>query len=87
MRNSPTRKTSLALYLGMGWMAVFALEPLFRTLEPAGVMLLVLGGVTYSVGVVFYAWNKLPYNHAVWHGFVLAGSSFHFASVLGFVIP
>jgi hemolysin III len=87
VRNSPTRRTSVALYLGMGWLVVFALDPLIQTLERSGVILLVLGGLTYSVGVVFYAWNRLPYNHAVWHGFVLGGSAFHFASVLGFVIP
>ena len=87
VRNSPTRRISIALYLGMGWIAVFALEPLVETLEPAGVVLLILGGLTYSVGVIFYAWHKLPYNHAVWHGLVLAGSALHFASVIGFVIP
>jgi hemolysin III len=87
IRNSPTRRTSVALYLGMGWLAVFALEPLIQTLEPSGLILLVLGGLTYSVGVIFYKWNRLPYNHAVWHGFVLGGSAFHFASILGFVIP
>jgi hemolysin III len=87
VRNSPTRRTSLALYLAMGWLAVFALEPLLETLEPAGVALLILGGLAYSVGIIFYAWRKLPYNHAVWHGFVLGGSALHFASVIGFVVP
>ena len=87
VRNSPTRKTSVALYLGMGWLAVFALEPLVQTLDPAGVVLLILGGLTYSLGVVFYAWNRLPYNHAVWHVFVLGGSAFHFAAIFGFVLP
>lgn len=87
VRNSPTRRTSLALYLAMGWLAVFALEPLLETLEPAGVALLILGGLVYSVGIIFYAWRRLPYNHAVWHGFVLGGSALHFASVIGFVVP
>jgi hemolysin III len=87
VRNSTTRRTSLGLYLLMGWLAVFALQPLFKTLEPMGLALLVLGGLTYTVGVIFYAWHKLPYNHAVWHGFVLGGSTLHFASVIGFVIP
>jgi hemolysin III len=87
VRESTTRKTSLVLYLGMGWLAVFALEPLVETLEPAGVVLLILGGLSYSVGVIFYAWSRLPYNHAVWHGFVLGGSALHFAAVIGFVIP
>jgi hemolysin III len=87
VRNSSTRRTSLGLYLLMGWLAVFALQPLFATLEPMGLALLILGGLTYTIGVIFYAWHKLPYNHAVWHGFVLGGSTLHFASVLGFVIP
>jgi hemolysin III len=87
VRDSPTRRTSLGLYLLMGWLAVFTLQPLAETLEPMGVTLLVLGGLTYTVGVLFYAWRQLPYNHAVWHGFVLGGSALHFASVIGFVIP
>jgi len=87
VRESETRRTSLALYLVMGWLAVFTLDPLVRSVEPRGVLLLVLGGLTYSVGVVFYAWERMPYNHAVWHGFVLGGSALHFGFVLGFVIP
>ncbi len=87
VRNSVTRRTSLALYFGMGWLAVFALQPLVETVDPAGIALLILGGLTYSVGIIFYAWDRLPYNHALWHGFVLAGSAFHFAAVIGFVIP
>jgi hemolysin III len=87
VRKSETRRTSLALYLVMGWLAVFALEPLVRSVEPGGVALLVIGGLTYSLGIIFYAWERLPYNHAVWHGFVLAGSALHFGCVLGFVIP
>jgi hemolysin III len=87
VRNSPTRRTAVALYLVMGWLVVFALDPLVRNVEPAGVALLVLGGLTYSLGIVFYAWTRLPYNHAVWHGFVLGGSALHFSFVLGFVVP
>lgn len=87
VRNSSTRRTSLGLYLLMGWLAVYALQPLFTILEPMSLALLVLGGLTYTVGVIFYAWHKLPYNHAVWHGFVLGGSTLHFASVIVFVIP
>jgi hemolysin III len=50
-------------------------------------LLLALGGMAYTLGVVFYAWRRLPYNHAVWHLFVMAGSACHFACVLGYVIP
>ena len=87
LRNSPSRRTSLALYLVMGWLAGFILEPLVQSLQPEGIALLVLGGLTYTFGVIFYAWQRLPYNHAVWHGFVLAGSAFHFSCVLGYVVP
>jgi hemolysin III len=66
---------------------MIALEPLVRSLNPEGLILLVLGGLAYTVGVVFYAWRRLPYNHAVWHVFVLAGSAFHFSCVLAYVIP
>ena len=86
VRKSATRRTSLALYLVMGWLAVFTLKSLHETLEPAGVALLIVGGITYTVGIAFYAWDRLPYNHAVWHGFVLGGSSLHFASVIGMVV-
>jgi hemolysin III len=79
--------TSVVLYLVMGWLALFTLDPLVRSIEPGGVALLVLVGVTYSLGVAFYAWERLPYHHAVWLGFVLGGSALHFSFVLGFVIP
>lgn len=77
----------LALHLGMGWSVLFVAEPLVRTMEPAGLALLVAGGVAYSAGVPFYAWNRLAYNHAIWHGFVLLGSACHVACVLGYVVP
>ena len=48
---------------------------------------MILGGVTYTLGVIFYAWRRLPYNHAVWHVFVMVGSVCHFSCVLGYVIP
>jgi hemolysin III len=71
----------------MGWLGVFIVEPLVSAIEPAGLVLLIAGGLVYSAGVVFYAWTRLPYNHAVWHGFVLGGSGLHFAAILGFVLP
>jgi len=81
------RYGSLVLYNVMGWLFIFATGPLVRDLEPGGLILLALGGITYSIGVVFYLWDRLPYNHAIWHGFVMAGSALHFSSVLGFVVP
>jgi hemolysin III len=82
-----TRRFSVALHLAMGWLIVIAAEPLVRSLHPDGLLLLVLGGVAYTLGVVFYAWRRLPYNHAVWHLFVMVGSLCHFACVFGYVIP
>ena len=81
------KRLSLALYLGMGWLIVIAAGPLGRAVAPGGIRLLVLGGAVYSLGVVFYVWRRLPYHHAVWHGFVLVGSVLHFFAVLLYAIP
>jgi hemolysin III len=81
------RRVSVPLYLAMGWLVVIAFGPLVRSVQPEGVVLLVLGGVIYTLGVIFYAWSRLPYSHAVWHVFVLAGSACHVSCVLGYVIP
>lgn len=81
------RRLSIPLYLGMGWLAVMALEPLMESVRPGGLALLVAGGLAYTLGVVFYAWRSFPFNHAVWHGFVLLGSTCHFSCILIYVIP
>jgi hemolysin III len=81
------RRISVAIYLAMGWLVVIAIGPLVRSLHPDGLALLFLGGMAYTLGLVFYGWRRLPYNHAVWHLFVLAGSACHFSCVLGYVIP
>jgi len=81
------RRFSMLLYLGMGWLMLIAIGPLMRTLQPTGLMLLLAGGAAYMLGVLFYAWRRLPYNHAVWHVFVMAGSVCHFSCVLGYVVP
>ncbi len=81
------RRLSVVFYLAMGWCVLVALRPLMAALAPAGVRLLFLGGIAYTAGVVFYAWQRLPYHHAVWHLFVLAGSVLHFLAVLLYVIP
>ena len=81
------RWLSMVLYLGMGWLVLIALEPLLRAVSPGGVRLLFLGGVCYTLGTLFYGWRRLPYHHAVWHAFVLAGSVLHFFAVLLYVVP
>lgn len=73
---------SLGSYLFMGWFCLVAVKPLYRELSTAGFVLLVAGGLCYSVGAVFYAWKSLKWSHAVWHLFVLAGSLCHFFSIL-----
>lgn len=72
---------STAMYIGMGWLVIVALVPLVQALTPAGLAWLVAGGVMYTLGTLFYHRESLPYAHAIWHGFVLAGSSCHFAAV------
>ena len=81
------RRLSVVFYLAMGWCVLVALQPLMAALAPQGMRLLFLGGIAYTAGVVFYAWQRLPYHHAVWHLFVLAGSVLHFLAVLLYVIP
>ncbi|MEX1311010.1 MAG: hemolysin III family protein [Candidatus Sulfomarinibacteraceae bacterium] len=78
---------ALTLYLGMGWVVVVAVKPLLATLPPGGLVLLLLGGLAYTGGIGFYAWKKLPYNHAIWHLFVLTGTVLHFLAVLYYVVP
>lgn len=73
-------------YLAAGWMIVFALKPLWRSIGPAGFAYLAAGGVCYSVGWVFYMVRSFRYAHAIWHVFVIMGSAWHFFAVLKFVI-
>ncbi len=79
-------KLSLVLYLLLGWLIVIAIKPLFEVMEPGGLWLLLIGGLFYTVGVVFYVWDSLPFNHAIWHLFVMGGSISHFFMVLLYVI-
>lgn len=78
---------STIFYLLMGWVVIIAIKPLLAALPMAGLVWLIAGGLSYSLGVIFYAWEKLPYNHAIWHGFVLAGSLFHFFAVFFHIAP
>lgn len=76
---------STGLYLLMGWLILFAFGPLLRSMPAAGVAWLAAGGLAYSLGVVFFAWHRLPYNHAIWHLFVLCGSICHVLAACLFV--
>ncbi|MBC8212160.1 MAG: hemolysin III family protein [Gammaproteobacteria bacterium] len=81
------KKLSLWLYLGLGWIVLVAIKPMLSQVESGGLILLLLGGLSYSLGVIFYVRKKMTYHHAIWHLFVLAGSAFHFFSVFLYVIP
>lgn len=77
---------STLFYLAMGWLIVFAWGPLTAVLHQYGVLLLVIGGLIYTIGAVFYLWRKIPYHHVIWHVFVLLGSGFHFSAVFFYVL-
>lgn len=77
----------VGVYVAMGWVVVVAAKPLFDHVPWAGLILLAGGGLAYTAGIIFYRWHRLPYNHAIWHGFVLVGSALHFFAVLFYVIP
>lgn len=64
---------SLLLYLVMGWLIIFAVKPLYAFIHLEGFCVLLAGGLFFTIGSIFYAWRKLPYNHAIWHLFVIAG--------------
>lgn len=81
------RIASVLLYLGMGWTIIVALKPLLAMVQAGGLILLLVGGLFYTIGCLFYVWRRLPYNHAIWHLFVLAGSASHFFAVLFYVLP
>ena len=74
------------LYLAMGWLIVVAIEPAMRLIPTQALMLLLAGGFCYSFGLIFYAWKRLLFHHAIWHLFVLAGSACHYAAVYSLVI-
>lgn len=79
--------TSTLLYVLMGWLVVLAWGPLTQRMPADGFTLLLAGGISYTLGTVFYVWRAFPYHHAVWHVFVLAGSACHYFAILFFTLP
>ncbi|HIS28280.1 MAG TPA: hemolysin III family protein [Candidatus Avamphibacillus intestinigallinarum] len=73
---------STLLYIFLGWMIVFAWGPLSANVTFDGMIMLVIGGVFYSIGAIFYVWRGFRFHHAIWHIFVLGGSVFHFFAVM-----
>ena len=74
------------LYLAMGWLGVLFVDPMSAALPIGGLLLIAVGGLAYTVGVVFYGWHSLRYSHAIWHVFVLVGSICHYAAVVLYVL-
>ncbi|EEX95166.1 hemolysin [Vibrio orientalis CIP 102891 = ATCC 33934] len=81
------KKLSLVTYLTMGWLSLIVIYQLAMNLSIEGLTLLAAGGVIYSLGVIFYVAKRIPYNHAIWHGFVLAGCACHFFAIYLYVQP
>jgi hemolysin III len=77
--NAP--RVYIALYLILGWAVLAVLDQLISNLSPVGMTLLAAGGILYTVGVIFHVNKKLPFNSAIWHGFVIAAASCHFAAI------
>lgn len=74
------------LYLLMGWLGVLFADPMSAALPLGGLLLIVAGGLAYTIGVLFYGWHSLRYSHAIWHVFVLVGSACHYAAVVLYVL-
>lgn len=81
------KKISLILYVLMGWAALIDIVGLFNSIPRPGFILLVLGGVAYTVGIIFYKMKRIPYMHGVWHLFVLLAAVLHYISIYRYVIP
>lgn len=78
---------STLVYVGMGWLVLIAIKPLMSAIPVTGIVWLVVGGLFYTVGVLFFAMKRMPYNHAIWHVFVMAGSICHYFAVVLYVLP
>lgn len=78
---------STIFYLIMGWLIIIAWGPLTAAIPQPGIVLIVTGGILYTLGTIFYVWRIFPYHHAIWHLFVLAGSVTHFFAILLYLLP
>ncbi|WP_029063577.1 hemolysin III family protein [Labrenzia sp. DG1229] len=79
---SRTERLTVPIYLGLGWVVVFAANPLIERASTFGFYMILAGGLLYTIGTAFYAWKKLPFQNAIWHAFVLAAAVCHFGAVL-----
>lgn len=76
------KAVSLIMYIGMGWLAVLTVKPIIEMTSIGFFMWILAGGLLYTLGTIFYSIKKIPYNHAIWHMFVLAASAAHFVGML-----
>lgn len=79
-------KLSTALYVAMGWIALVAIKPAITYIPMGALIMMAIGGLAYTFGVFFYINNRIPYNHAIWHCFVMAGSAIHFFAIIIYVL-
>lgn len=75
-------KISLFFYIFMGWLSLIAIKPLINSVPIETFIFILVGGISYTFGVVFYLWRHLPFQHAIWHMFVLVGSILHYIGIL-----
>jgi len=79
-------KPFIALYVSMGWLCMIAIKEMFIKIPEFSLTFIFIGGVFYMTGIIFYLWERLPYNHAIWHLFVLGGCASHYVAVLDLVL-
>jgi len=77
----------IVMYLSMGWLGLAAIQPLYTALGATPILLVVAGGISYSLGMIFFGWKSIRHHHAIFHVFVLAGSILHYAAVILYVVP
>lgn len=75
-------RISIALYLAQGWAVLVTVKPLAAAVPTLALVLILIGGILYTLGVLFHLWSRLPYHNAIWHGFVLIAAGVHYAAVL-----
>ncbi|MDO8432498.1 MAG: hemolysin III family protein [Candidatus Binatus sp.] len=85
-RSGWSEALSIATYLALGWIGIIALQPLLDSLALSTLVLLAIGGLLYTIGVIFHVWEKLHFQNAIWHGFVLAAAGVHYAAVMSAIL-
>lgn len=79
-------KVAILLYLGMGWSGIFVAGPVAERIPFVSMLLILIGGIIYSLGVIFHVWEKLRFQNAIWHGFVVAAAAVHYSAVVSSVV-